>query len=179
MKTKESEVIQAARDYCNSGDKPETSWPLFIKLKQAISALDQSDPNNLDDKCFHECPDCNSRCNCSNQPCSCCNQSEPSKREGKTAIEILSDVTGLSVPYMTKNEKDVWTITPQKAVEAIELYSDQQTAHLLAEIESLKAQNNSVLSDKIKAIKEEFSDRRIRELNPIWVRDEILKKLEK
>ena len=27
-----------------------------------------------DDMCFHECPDCNCRCNCSNQPCSCCNE---------------------------------------------------------------------------------------------------------
>lgn len=26
-----------------------------------------------DDMCFHECPECNCRCNCSNQPCSCCN----------------------------------------------------------------------------------------------------------
>lgn len=22
---------------------------------------------------FHECPNCNIRCNCSDQPCSCCN----------------------------------------------------------------------------------------------------------
>ena len=27
-----------------------------------------------DDMCFHECPNCNSRCNCSSQPCSCCNE---------------------------------------------------------------------------------------------------------
>ena len=23
---------------------------------------------------FHECPNCNSRCNCSRQPCSCCDE---------------------------------------------------------------------------------------------------------
>ena len=25
-----------------------------------------------DPLCFHECPECGSRCNCSSQPCSCC-----------------------------------------------------------------------------------------------------------
>lgn len=31
-------------------------------------------PVTPDDMCFHECPNCNCRCNCLNQPCSCCNE---------------------------------------------------------------------------------------------------------
>jgi len=26
------------------------------------------------DMLFHECPNCNWRCNCTDQPCSCCNE---------------------------------------------------------------------------------------------------------
>jgi hypothetical protein len=26
------------------------------------------------DLLFHECPNCNCRCNCTDQPCSCCNE---------------------------------------------------------------------------------------------------------
>ena len=29
-------------------------------------------PEDDTDKLFHECPNCNWRCNCNDQPCSCC-----------------------------------------------------------------------------------------------------------
>lgn len=34
----------------------------------------QGEEINADSNCFHECPNCNSRCNCSDQPCSCCKE---------------------------------------------------------------------------------------------------------
>ena len=30
-------------------------------------------PEDDSDMLFHECPNCNWRCNCNDQPCSCCN----------------------------------------------------------------------------------------------------------
>jgi hypothetical protein len=36
--------------------------------------MDADDESRREDDLmlFHECPDCNSRCNCSDHPCSCC-----------------------------------------------------------------------------------------------------------
>lgn len=51
------------------------------KIKNKDEWLDEvrgndSFKDNSDEMCFHECPNCNSRCNCDDQPCSCCEVEE-------------------------------------------------------------------------------------------------------
>ena len=40
-----------------------------LDLFAVMPSLQQDDSDML----FHECPNCNCRCNCLDQPCSCCN----------------------------------------------------------------------------------------------------------
>jgi hypothetical protein len=54
--------------------------------------------------------------------------------------------------------------------------------HTLCEIadqfnSALSQHVQSAISAKIELIEKEFTDKKIRELNPIWVRDEIIKRL--
>ena len=41
-----------------------------LPIQPVIPSLQQDDSDLL----FHECPNCNCRCNCTDQPCSCCNE---------------------------------------------------------------------------------------------------------
>lgn len=41
-----------------------------LRIGDVIPSLQQDDSDLL----FHECPNCNCRCNCTDQPCSCCNE---------------------------------------------------------------------------------------------------------
>ena len=41
-----------------------------LDLFDVMPSLQQDDSDML----FHECSNCNFRCNCSDQPCSCCNE---------------------------------------------------------------------------------------------------------
>jgi hypothetical protein len=41
-----------------------------LRIGDVMLSLQQDDSDML----FHECPNCNWRCNCNNQPCSCCNE---------------------------------------------------------------------------------------------------------
>lgn len=79
MKTyTEKEVVKLLADFGThvaeqcTGKKLEIAGELMkwwkLNIPAVMPALQHSD-----DMCFHECPDCNCRCNCSNQPCSCCN----------------------------------------------------------------------------------------------------------
>ena len=47
--------------------------------KQCIKANRLTPKVFADPDCFHECPQCNTRCNCSTQPCSHCEQGEEAK----------------------------------------------------------------------------------------------------
>lgn len=51
---------------CGDAYKVQLRW-FWQWLKGQIN-------NGYDQNCFHECPQCNSRCNCSYQPCSCCKE---------------------------------------------------------------------------------------------------------
>lgn len=42
----------------------------LLTISPVIPSLQQDDSDML----FHECPNCNWRCNCNDQPCSCCNE---------------------------------------------------------------------------------------------------------
>jgi hypothetical protein len=42
----------------------------LLDLFAVMPSLQQDDSDML----FHECPNCNWRCNCNDQPCSCCNE---------------------------------------------------------------------------------------------------------
>jgi hypothetical protein len=42
----------------------------LLTIQPVIPSLQQDDSDLL----FHECPNCNCRCNCTDQPCSCCNE---------------------------------------------------------------------------------------------------------
>lgn len=53
-----SEVLSMMEEYANQ-----------FKQTQPVSTEVEEGSDNM---CFHECPDCNNRCNCNNQPCSCC-----------------------------------------------------------------------------------------------------------
>jgi len=51
----------------------ESPWYQDMFDKFCAIALHESAPvDGYDEKCYHECPNCNSRCNCNSQPCSCC-----------------------------------------------------------------------------------------------------------
>lgn len=59
--------------------EPEESWQdrqfdeqhrEVLDLLAVMPSLQQDDSDML----FHECPNCNWRCNCNDQPCSCCNE---------------------------------------------------------------------------------------------------------
>ena len=58
-------MIEAMEEYAKLYHESEVKK---LNIPAVMPALQHSD-----DMCFHECPDCNCRCNCSNQPCSCCN----------------------------------------------------------------------------------------------------------
>ena len=59
--------------------EPEENWQdrqfdeqhrEVLDLLAVMPSLQQDDSDML----FHECPNCNCRCNCTDQPCSCCNE---------------------------------------------------------------------------------------------------------
>ena len=56
------------------------------------------------------------------------------------------------------------------------LISANEANLLLSELTRLQTENNE-LQNTISKIKPDFPDTKIRELNPIWVRDEIIKQL--
>jgi hypothetical protein len=46
------------------------------RLTDEIEKVKQLTEYNYDPKCFHECPNCNMRCNCNDNPCSHCLENE-------------------------------------------------------------------------------------------------------
>ena len=50
-------------------------WDKVKQLEKELAALESQEVNDSE-MLFHECPICNSRCNCSDQPCSCCESQE-------------------------------------------------------------------------------------------------------
>jgi hypothetical protein len=82
---KHEKLTEFIREMAHTGKAPR-EWTTFIEtLNQALRIHDivglseQLPPEKITDKehkdsemLFHECPECNWRCNCSDQPCSCC-----------------------------------------------------------------------------------------------------------
>jgi uncharacterized protein YfcZ (UPF0381/DUF406 family) len=83
----------------------------------------------------------------------------PENNQVKTKVEILSDVTGMSVNYMKNCKKEVWTITPGKAIDAMQIYSDQQTHHLKAENERLQKEIEELKKDKWISVKNKLPEK--------------------
>jgi hypothetical protein len=54
----------------NKQQELSDSTDTAIDYSTCYTSLQQDDSDLL----FHECPNCNCRCNCTDQPCSCCNE---------------------------------------------------------------------------------------------------------
>lgn len=65
-------LIEFAKQQTNDKLVTPTGMEINTTPNKGINPFDNSDAG-----CFHECPECNNRCNCSDQPCSCCNEVEP------------------------------------------------------------------------------------------------------
>ncbi len=81
MKTyTEKEVVKLLADFGThvaeqcTGKKLEIVGELMKWWKLNIPAVTPSLQQDDSDMLFHECPNCNWRCNCNDQPCSCCNE---------------------------------------------------------------------------------------------------------
>jgi len=85
----------------------ESPWYQDMFDKFCAIALHESAPvDGYDEKCYHECPNCNSRCNCNSQPCSCCSapvDDVVELREELGKIELGEDADGRSV-YLKEDE---------------------------------------------------------------------------
>lgn len=66
-----------------------------------------------------------------------------------------------------------------KLQEAITAFEQEQPEAIAGENESAKDKEIAELKQRISVIKEKLPDNKIRDLNPIWVRDEIISELEK
>lgn len=84
LEKKQKELISHYEEYLNGLPLAAYPWMQASKeqsekgtqLKTEIAAL-EAEERGADNKCYHECPACNNRCNCSDQPCSCCAESKP------------------------------------------------------------------------------------------------------
>jgi hypothetical protein len=84
-------------------------WHKIDNLKQSLTAIDSEEDSDM---LFHECPQCNCRCNCSSQPCSCC-ESQPSPVESSAEEEyklipmskITDEARRLAVLWMECEDK--------------------------------------------------------------------------
>jgi len=51
-------------------------WPIYVhhctNCKHIIMESEWNELKDDSDMLFHECPNCNNRCNCVSHPCSCC-----------------------------------------------------------------------------------------------------------
>jgi hypothetical protein len=62
-------LIEFAKQQANDKLVNPTGMEINTTPNKGVNPFDNSDVG-----CFHECPECNCRCNCSDQPCSCCNK---------------------------------------------------------------------------------------------------------
>jgi hypothetical protein len=81
MKTAK-EIAQWVIDnrYPKSENEKVSDAEMYHELVESIEKLCNIPPvmptlqQDDNDRLFHECPNCNCRCNCTDQPCSCCNE---------------------------------------------------------------------------------------------------------
>lgn len=76
-------------------ERANNIWRAEELLRQALETLNEFELDyftqqrikkyfNIDSEMlFHECPQCNSRCNCSKQPCECCSGTKSANVFGK------------------------------------------------------------------------------------------------
>lgn len=85
------DLRKQALEHYHEASKAISHWSSFVE--SAIKAYNplvshpeerplpaRTEQENHDTNCFHECPYCNSRCNCNSHPCSCCEQEPQSER---------------------------------------------------------------------------------------------------